>query len=155
MKSLPIMAIDASSYAFRVVVTEKGHNLLDFLEGQPYHAHSLITFVHDWQKRCPGTPLVASPIDHWPEGLEKQLRKGDITITWLSPEMMRCVARTLVPWNKKRRLHRAGLLACLANSNPTGDAIRARTATLNWEAYMAREIVDQVNSELLSDGDFA
>lgn len=147
MNKIPILAIDASNYAIRAVVSERTH-FLDSYEGQPHSDQNLIRFLRDWREQYPTIPVVASPLDRWPEGMEKRIRKSGITIDWLSPEMMRGVVRTLASWNKRRRLHRAGLLAFLAQSHTHESHPSARELTLCWEGCMARDTLEQVDSEL-------
>jgi hypothetical protein len=80
--------------------------------------------------------------------MENRIKRSGITLDWLSPELMRGVIRTLPPWNKRRRLHRAGLLSYLAQSHSRESHPSARDLTLCWEAYVARKTIDEVNSEL-------
>jgi hypothetical protein len=148
MNQIPVLAIDASNYAIRAVVSERTH-FLDCFEDRPHNDQNLITFLRDWREQYPTISVVASPLDRWPQCMEKQIERSGITIEWLSPELMRGVVRTLAPWNKKRRLHRAGLLAYLAaHSRSSWICPSARELTLSWEAYMARETIDGVNAEL-------
>ena len=142
------LAIDASYYAIRAVVSDRTH-FLDSFEGQPHNNQNLITFLRDWREQCPGMPVIASPLDRWPDGMEKHIARSGIIIDWLSPELMRGVVRALAPWNKKRRLHRAGLLAFLATQCQSAwTHSSARELILSWEAYMARDTINQVNSEI-------
>lgn len=146
----PVIAIDASSYAVRAVVVDEENRLLDSFEGKPDQTRSLLLFLNNVQKQYNGFTIVASPLDSWPKELEKEIRRAGFSIRWLSPDLMRGTIRTLAPWNKKRRLHRASLLAYIGNADPSGDYCDARELTLYWEAHTARNTIDQVNCEIYS-----
>lgn len=152
MERLPIMAIDASPYAIKAGLYTEGH-LQDSFESKPHNLHCLMDFVKECQDFCYGIPVVSSPLDRWPDGLEMMLREHNISVKWLSPELMRSVTRIIAPWNKKRRLHRAGLLAYLFDTLSDESSSDARSLVLSWEAYSARRIINTVNGELNYNSD--
>lgn len=145
------LAIDASYYAIRIVFCDNSLRVLNSLECQPDEMSAVTHFVSDIIQKYPYIRVVGSPLSRWPQRLEKVLSEEGVKIQWLSPELMREVGRTLVYWNQKRRLHRAGLLAFLAKCDPPVDYRTAHDHTLFWEGRVANEILGEVQSELCPD----
>ncbi len=142
------LAIDASFYAIRMVFCDNTLRVLDSLECHPHETALVSQFVSGLFQKYPCIRIVGSPLSMWPPNLEKVLGEFGVKIEWLSPELMRAAGRALAPWNKRRRLHRAGLLVYLAKSKPTSDYRVAREHILFWEGHMADEILGDVQSEI-------
>lgn len=147
MMKKPILAIDASPYALRAGVYNEGF-LRDCFEDRPHNIHCLRDFVEYYKNTYPGMPIVSSPLDRWPEGLEQLLRESNISVKWLSPGLMRRIHCFVAPWNRKRRLHRAGLLAYLYDEVSDAAMPDVHSLVLSWEAYTARNTIDVVNGEI-------
>ena len=143
-----ILAIDASCYAIRMVLCDHTLKILDSLECQPHETAAASQFVSAISRKYPYIRTVGSPLSRWPSNLEKVLWEQGIKVEWLSPDMMRDVGHVLAPWNKKRRLLRASLLAYLAKQNPLVGYRTAREHILFWEGHVAHETLCDVQSEL-------
>lgn len=149
MMKNPILAIDASPYAIRAGLYNERY-LRDCFEDRLHNIHCLRDFAEYYKNAYPGMPVVASPLDRWPGGLEQLLKESNISVKWLSPELMRSIHRIVAPWNRKRRLHRAGLLAYLYDEVSDAATYDLHSIVLSWEAYMARTTIDVVNGEINS-----
>ena len=143
----PILALDASPFAIRVAVSQQENDLLDTLDAKPHEISQTARFVLANSGIFPGLKVVGCPLDGWPPGLELALREQGTRVDWLSPRLMRNVVPTLTYWNRKRRIHRARLLAYLAYNtaadslDPDGHSLAAQ-----WERIAAQEILDQLRS---------
>lgn len=140
----PILAIDASPFAIRAVVTPGGPEVLDSVQAQPHEGVWFASWAQTQSRRYPGMRVVGSPLDEWPTGLEEALRAQGLQVNWLSPKLARGAFGQLAQWARKRRLHRARLLAFLAHGAEEFTYRSAAEPVLRWEHLAARETIDDV-----------
>ena len=129
-----LIAADRNPYAERAVLLGP--------DGRP-----ISHFVGTGKKSCdawlaktrsdhPGVPVVASPLDRWPESL-----RDDPNIHWLHPGLMKRLYGASQPWNLQRKLHRAILLCHLFRQRVS--AAGAEAAVLDFELQAAYRLIDQ------------
>lgn len=141
-----IMAIDANPFAVRAVLVQDGLTLLDSLEAKPHRLGSVIRFVDKHARSNPGLRVVGSPLDSWPDGLQWQLEDAGHLTRWLPPHIARGVQHDWAPWQLRRRLLRARLLAYLdhqATLEPCSHYLPYHA--LRWERLMALESLQEID----------
>lgn len=148
------LAIDTSYKSICMILYDSKMGILDSMECQSHEIYIVMRFIDSICQEDPCIRIVGSILSRWPINLEKAICKSGKKIEWLSCELIKNVDRVIVHWDKKRRFHRAGLFAYLASSKFPVDYHTVRKFVLSWEAFMAREIIDEVNSELGPEGYF-
>lgn len=139
-----VLGIDASSYGLRAAVAGEDESLIDAMEARPAHTETLIRFIHRNQQKYPALRLIGSPLDQWPAGLHAALKDAYVSWDWLMPNPTRSVLWHLAPWQKKRRLQRARLLAYLARHQ--GEIEKSEQATriaIGWEFFVNQEAANE------------
>lgn len=128
-----LISVDRNPYAERAILFGP--------DGQP-----LSHFVGCAKKNCdtwlakvrgehPGVPVVASPLDCWPDSLQE-----DPDIRWLHPGLVKRLYGVCQPWNLRRKLHRAYLYSYLFRHNVS--AWDTETAVRDFELQSAYQIID-------------
>lgn len=144
----PLMAFDVNPWVLRAVVMTRDQAVLDFLDTRL----NLISQVTAWAGRLaranPSLVAVGSPLDPWPEGLERALREEGVDLRWLSPAVMRQTLQPLQSWNLQRQLHRARMLAYIASVDPCGDKSTPEELVAQWEYRAACEVLEAVRRGL-------
>lgn len=144
MSGLHVVAVDASAYAIRAIVTGEGHELVHALECKPHELQRAAKWIGRIAEDHAELRVVGSPLDDWPAGLEQELRLHGITVDWISPRIMRSIFYPLQAWNRRRRLHRARLLAFLAKEADQASSTEAVFLARQWERQVAEEILNDL-----------
>ncbi len=82
MSGLCVVAVDASAYAIRAIVTGAGHELIHALECKPHESERAANWIGRIAQAHAQVRVVGSPLDDWPAGLEQQLREHGLTVDW-------------------------------------------------------------------------
>lgn len=129
-----MIAADRNPYAERAVLLgPDGRTISHFVGSGTKCCDAWLARV---RSDYPSVPLVASPLDRWPESL-----RDDPNIQWLHPGLMKRLYGVCQPWNLQRKLHRALLLSYLYRHRVS--AVDAEAAVLEFELQAAYRLINQ------------
>lgn len=129
-----LIAADRNPYAERAVLLGPDGCTISHFVGSG--TKSCDAWLAKARSDHPGIPVIASPLDRWPESLRE-----DPAIHWLHPGLMKRLYSLCQPWNLQRKLHRAMLLSYLHRHRVS--AVDAEAAVLDFELRAAYRLIDQ------------
>jgi hypothetical protein len=139
-----ILAIEANDFTTRAVIVRDEKEMLDSFEAKTYEVMKLVHWVRN--RVAEGTlHMVGSPLDTGGQQFHHIVGDEAAKFYWLPPDLVRKVFRYISPWQRKRRLHRARLLAYIGHTyifHPYD--LFAPGLALRWEYCAAREIMREV-----------
>lgn len=151
-----VIAVDFGPRTVRAALVRNGVKLEDAIEVTLGQAHRLARFVAKHKLAHPDLALVSAVSEQCPAELRTQLEEEGGTIRWLpsvswelpspaAPDLVWISQWKKTPWERKRRVLRARLLAYLAHcpdEEATGSL--ATWTLLRWHYLMARELQDEI-----------
>jgi|GEM_PF-5715116 len=142
----PILAIDVNPYGSRATLVHDGIRLDDATEAKRGQEHRIARFVQKHRREWPYLEVVGSSCDPWSDELKQKLQEGGTT-RWLAPGIVTPLQWHWGPWQAKRRLLRARLLAYLAHRIPSARTHFPCTGLiLQWEYLMAQEAIAEIQA---------
>jgi len=128
-----LISVDRNPYAERAILFgPDGRPLSHFVGCAKKNSDTWLAKVRG---EHPGVPVVASPLDRWPESLRE-----DPDIRWLHPGLVKRLYGACQPWNLRRKLHRAFLFSYLLRHKVS--ALDAVAAVRDFELQTAYQIID-------------
>lgn len=128
-----LIAADRNPYADRAVLLGPDGRPISHFAGSGRQGCE--TWLNKARTAYPGIPIVASPLDRWPDS-----QRDDPDIHWLHPGLVKRLYSVCQPWNLQRKLHRAHLFAHLHQTRASwGDLA---TSVREFELQAAYRIID-------------
>lgn len=131
-----LIAVDRNPYAERAVLLgPDGRHISHFASTGRQGCE---TWLNKTRSAYPGVPVIASPLDRWPEAM-----RDDPHIRWLHPGLVKRLYGVCLPWNLRRKLHRAHLFAYLFEARASANDL-ARLVH-DFELKTAYQIIDETS----------
>ncbi|MBT9588855.1 hypothetical protein IV102_36305 [bacterium] len=130
-----LVAADRNPYAERAVLLGPDGRPLSHFAGTSQQTCD--RWLEKVMNQNPGVPIVASTLDRWPATL---LEHPDIR--WLHPGLVKRLYSACLPWNLRRKLHRARLFAYLHKHRVS--SIDVDDAVKDFELQTAYQILDEI-----------
>lgn len=130
-----LIAVDRNPYAERAVLLGPHGLPLTHFVGSGHQ--SCENWLNKTRGSHPGVPIVASPLDQWPEWA-----RTDPDIHWLHPGMVKRLYSVCQPYNLHRKLHRAKLFGYLYEARACTQALMQ--VVREFEAQSAHQIISGI-----------
>jgi len=131
-----LIAADRNPYAERAILLGSDGRPISHFAG--CGRQGCETWLNKMRSAYPGIPVVASPLDRWPDS-----QRDDPHIRWLHPGLVKRLYGVCQPWNLQRKLHRAHLFAYLHQTRTS--AADLVTIVRDFEVQAAYRIIDQLS----------
>jgi hypothetical protein len=105
------IALDLNPYCSRAVLLDSAGSVMSHLDTKS--SANVQRWLNTTLDQYPTARVVASPLDDCPDEVESELRSRGKRIELLRPTLCRALYHAARPWNLRRKLHRACLLAYL------------------------------------------
>ena len=105
------IGLDLNPYCSRAVLLDAKGRVLSHVDTKDQF--SVARWIRSSLDRHPAARVVGSALDDFSEEVDSELRCADKRVELLSPTLSRALYHAGRPWNLKRKLHRARLLAYL------------------------------------------